>query len=553
MKKKRLGDILLEVGFITEEELEEALEKQKGSDKRLGTVLKEMELVTEQDVMEALEYQLGIPQVDLSKFIIDFDVIQLIPQSLAKRHKAIPIKKEEDTLTVAMADPLDVMAIDDIRVKTGCKVVPVIASEAEIDQAIDQYFGSDDIVDEFVNDLDEDLSVGEEEEVELDRLRQMVEEAPVVRLVNNIITKGVKLEASDIHIEPQEEEVRVRYRIDGLLRSEMNIPKHTHSALVSRIKIMADLDIAERRKPQDGRIQILIKDREVDLRISVLPTVEGEKVVIRILDKSNLMLNLEKLGFVNEDLTKFKSLIKQPHGILLITGPTGSGKTTTLYSALDFLNSEEDNIITIEDPVEYSLQGVNQVQTNVKAGLTFANGLRSILRQDPDIVMVGEIRDKETAEIAIHAALTGHLVLSTLHTNDAAGALTRLINMGIEPFLVSSSVIGVVAQRLVRKICTECKVEAGTYNNNSREVKLHEGKGCSNCNEIGYSGRTAIHEILELDSQLKKLITDKASGDQIKERALEQGMITLEDVGLEKVNQGITTLDEVMRVTKVQP
>jgi type IV pilus assembly protein PilB len=342
----------------------------------------------------------------------------------------------------------------------------------------------------------------------------------------------------------------------------MNIPKHTHSALVSRIKIMSDMDIAERRAPQDGRIQMVVKDKEIDLRVSVLPTVEGEKVVIRILDKSNLMLGIDDLGFLAEHKSLFKQMISSPHGILLITGPTGSGKTTTLYSALSSLKADEENIITVEDPVEYRLDGVNQVQTNPKAGLTFANGLRSILRQDPDIVMVGEIRDKETAEIAIHAALTGHLVLSTLHTNEAAGALTRLTNMGIEPFLVASSVVGVVAQRLVRTLCGNCKIQeeeplvneklAEYLGEGNTSIELHRPEGCRNCNETGYSGRTAIHEVLEMNSDIKKLVVNKASAVEIEEKAIEEGMITLEISGLEKVKQGVTTMEEIMQVTKVQ-
>jgi len=562
IKKKRLGDILVEVGFITEEELQKALEKQKGGNKRLGAVLKEMKLVTEQDVMEALEYQLGIPHVNLKQHIIDPDVINMVPQALAERHKAIPIKRRGDNLTVAMADPLDVMAIDDIRLKTGCEVMPVIASESDVDYAIEQYFGSEDVVNEFVQDINAKVGSDDSSDIEVDRLRQMVEEAPVVRLVNNIITEGIKLRASDIHIEPQEEEIRVRYRVDGILHNEMTIPKHTHSALVSRIKIMADLDIAERRLPQDGRVQMVVKDREVDLRVSVLPTVEGEKVVIRILDKSNLMLSIDKLGFLPEHQSFFEKMIKQPHGMVLITGPTGSGKTTTLYSALSSLDTEDQNIITVEDPVEYRLEGINQVQTNPKAGLTFASGLRSILRQDPDIVMVGEIRDKETANIAIHAALTGHLVLSTLHTNEAAGALSRLIDMGIEPFLVASSVLGVVAQRLVRTVCAECKThdEDALVDTNLEKylgsgqdsIELYHGDGCRFCNNTGYHGRTAIHEILEVTPKIKRLVVNKASAVDIEEAAKEEGMIALETCGLKKANQGLTTIEEVMRVTKVQ-
>lgn len=563
IKKKRLGDILVDVGFITEDELQQALEKQKGSDKRLGEVLKEMKLVTEEDVMEALEYQLGIPQVNLKKFIIDSEIIKMIPQSMAERHKAIPIKRRGDNLTVAMADPLDVMAIDDIRIKTGCEVMPVIASGEEIERSIEQHFGSEEVVDEVVQDINSKIDTEDAEgEVEVDRLREMVEEAPVVRLVNNLIAEAVTSRASDIHIEPQEEEVRVRYRIDGILHNEMNIPKHTHSALVSRIKIMADMDIAERRAPQDGRVQMVVKDREIDLRVSILPTVEGEKVVIRILDKSNLMLDIDDLGFLPEHKSLFKNMIGQPHGMLLITGPTGSGKTTTLYSALNALVTEEENIVTVEDPVEYRLDGINQVQTNPKAGLTFATGLRSILRQDPDIVMVGEIRDKETAEIAIHAALTGHLVLTTLHTNEAAGALSRLVNMGIEPFLVASSVIGVVAQRLVRTICDTCEtekkeisVDAGLkeyLEQNKDSLEVYQGEGCRNCNETGYRGRTAIHEMLEVSGSIKDLVVQKASAAEIEDKAKEEGMITLETCGLDKATRGITTIKEVMRVTKVQ-
>ncbi|SJZ86373.1 GspE/PulE family protein [Selenihalanaerobacter shriftii] len=562
IKKKRLGDILVEVGLITKEELNKALDKQRGSgEKRLGQVLKDMGLVTEDQVMGALEHQLGIPQVDLKKFIIDTDIVKLIPKALAERHMAIPIRQKNDILTVAMEDPLDVLAIDDIRLKTDYEVVPVIASKEEIRYAIDQYFSNEKMINEFIKDVNATKDT-DGQDIEVDKLQEMVEEAPVVKLVNNIILEGIELRASDIHIEPQEAEVRIRYRIDGILHNEMTVPKHTHSAFVSRIKIMADMDIAERRIPQDGRIQMIVKDKEVDLRVSILPTVKGEKVVIRILDKSNLMLDVDELGFLEEHKKQFKEMIHSPHGILLITGPTGSGKTTTLYSALSSLDTDSENIITVEDPVEYRLDGINQVQTNPKAGLTFASGLRSILRQDPNIVMVGEIRDKETAKIAINAALTGHLVLSTLHTNEASGALTRLIDMGIEPFLVASSVIGVIAQRLVRKICDECISEEENilvdsrleeYLGNGRDsITLKHGSGCRECNETGYRGRTAIHEMLKINDKVKRLIVNKASAADIEEAAKADGMITLETCGLEKANQGITTLEEVMRVTKVQ-
>ncbi|WP_018247723.1 type II secretion system ATPase GspE [Orenia marismortui] len=563
IKKKRLGDILVDADFITESDLQKALKIQRGSDQRLGSILQELELVTEQDLVEALEFQLGIPQVDLEKFIIESDVISMIPPALAHRHHAIPIKKKGNILTVAMEDPLDVLAIDDIRLKTHCEVVPVIATKTEIKLALERYFSNNEILNEFLEDMVEVKDSNEEsEEVQVDALREMVDDAPIVRLVNNIIADGVKLRASDIHIEAHEEDIQVRYRVDGILHTEMNIPKNVHAALVSRIKIMSDLDIAERRIPQDGRIQMIINGKEIDLRVSTLPTVKGEKVVMRILDKSNLMLNLDDLGFLPEHLETFKQMISHPHGMILITGPTGSGKTTTLYSALSSLDNEKENIITVENPVEYRLDGINQVQTNDKAGLTFASALRSILRQDPDIVLIGEIRDRETAEIGINAALTGHLVLSTLHTNEAAGALSRMIDMGVEPFLVSSSIVGVVAQRLVRRICPDCKVKSreklidkdlekylgeGNYT-----IDFYHGRGCRRCNDTGYRGRAAVHEILEIDNELKRMIVKGASTGDIAERAIEKGMITLEASGLHKVNSGVTTLEEVMRVTRVQ-
>ena len=563
IKKKRLGDILVEAQFITEEQLHEALKVQKGTDKRLGVVLQELGLVTDQDLVEALEFQLGIPQVDLEKFFIDSNVIKIIPPELAQRHHAIPIKKRGNILTVAMEDPLDVMAIDDIKIKTNCEIIPVIATRTEIEHTLEKYFGNSDIISEFLDNINSDWQDSLENDIEEGELRELVDDAPVVKLVNNIIADGVKLRASDIHIEPLDEDIQIRYRIDGILQNTMNnVPKSALPALVSRIKIMSDLDIAERRVPQDGRIQMTIQGKEIDLRVSTLPTVKGEKVVMRILDKSNLMLKLDDLGFIAEHLEVFKEMINHPHGMILITGPTGSGKTTTLYSALSSLDSEHENIITVENPVEYRLDGINQVQTNNKAGLTFASALRSILRQDPDIVLIGEIRDKETAEIAINAALTGHLVLSTLHTNEAAGALTRLVDMGVEPFLVSSSIVGVVAQRLVRRICPHCKVKSreklvdkdlekylGAGNNT---IDFYHGKGCRECNETGYRGRAAIHEILEIDNGIKRMIVQGASTEDIAERAMADGMITLEASGLYKVNEGITTLEEVMRVTKVQ-
>ncbi len=561
-KRKRLGNILVEAGFISQEELEEALSLQNKEEKRLGQILKDMDIVTEQDVVEALEFQLGIPQVDLKKFIIDSEIVNLISQDLAEKHVAIPIRKEDKSLTVAMADPMDIMAIDDIRINTGYEVNPVIATEEEIEYAIEQYFGNSNVMEELMNNISAEKESGSNQSREdIDKLKEMVEDAPVVRLVNNIINDGIKLRASDIHIEPQQDEIWIRYRVDGILHQEMIVPKHTHAALVSRIKIMADMDIAERRVPQDGRIKITMDEgKEIDLRISTLPTVKGEKVVIRILDKSNLMLDLDSLGFLTKHKNTFDKFINQSHGMVLITGPTGSGKTTTLYSGLSSLDNNINNIVTVEDPVEYRLEGINQVQTNPRAGLKFSSALRSILRQDPDIVMIGEIRDKETAEIAIHAALTGHLVLSTLHTNDAAGALGRLIDMGVEPFLVASSVIGVVAQRLVRTICPECKSEGRSiitnnqlsgYLDGAESFQVYSGEGCRKCNETGYKGRTAIHEMIDLDNDLKRMVVNEASASEIKESAVEKGMVTLEESGIKKTREGLTTIEEVMRVTTV--
>ena len=563
IKKKRLGNILVEAGFITEDKLNKGLEKQKNNDteKRIGEILKEMNFVDESNVVEALEFQLGIPQVDLDDMIIDSEIVKEISQLMAEKHEAIPINKNNNTLTVAMADPLDVMAIDDIQLKTGYEINPVIALESEIDRVLKQYFGNENLVNEFVNrKKDEELEVVSDEEVE--ELKKMVDEAPVVKLANNIIRDGVKVSSSDIHIEPMEEEIRIRYRIDGILYTEMNVPKDIHAALVSRMKIMADLDIAERRIPQDGRIQIIVDDKKIDLRVSTLPTVKGEKIVLRILDKNNLMLDLNQLGFSSEHKIMFKEMINQPHGMVLITGPTGSGKTTTLYSALSTLDNSDENIITVEDPVEYRLEGINQVQTNTKAGLTFAAGLRSILRQDPDIIMIGEIRDKETAEMAVHSALTGHLVFSTLHTNHAAGALTRLMDMGVEPFLVASSVSGVMAQRLVRTICPECKIkesdplvdpEIEDYLGAGKDsIELYKGVGCRECNNTGYNGRSAIHEILRITPKIKEMVVNGASAEKIEEVARKEGMDTLESAGLLKVSEGLTTLEETKRVTKVQ-
>ncbi|HBT49628.1 MAG TPA: type II secretion system protein GspE, partial [Caldanaerobacter subterraneus] len=454
MAKKKLGELLVEVGLITEEQLKHAMEVQSKTGEKLGKVLTKLGYVTENQILEALEFQLGIPHVDLQKYYIDPEVAKLVPESVAKRHLLIPVKKSEDGLYVAMADPLNIFALDDVRIITKQNVKPLIASESSILKAIDRIYGKEQAekaAQEFKKEFKEEESLPQE-------VLEEIQNAPAVRFVNSIIEQAVKSRASDIHIEPTEKDLRIRFRIDGQLTEAMRTIKSTHAPVVTRIKIMANMNIAERRLPQDGRFDFTVSGRTVDVRVSSLPTVFGEKIVLRLLDKENFVMTKEQLGFDEEDLPLFDKLIKRPNGIVLLTGPTGSGKTTTLYAMLRELNKPNVNIITVEDPVEYSLEGINQVQVNEKAGLTFATALRSILRQDPDIIMIGEIRDTETAEIAIRAAITGHLVLSTLHTNNAAGAITRLIDMGIEPYLVASSVVGVIAQRLARKVCDNCKV-----------------------------------------------------------------------------------------------
>ncbi|MDI3546761.1 MAG: type pilus assembly protein PilB [Halanaerobiales bacterium] len=549
---KKLGELLLDYNFITEEQFKDALDKQKNSDKKLGELLVDLGYINEDDLIQVLEFQLGIPHVDLSKYIINPHLAQYIPENIARRYNVIPLERKGNILRVAMADPSDLVAIDDIEMISGLKVEPLIATHKEIKQAIGQIYSvsDSDTAEVFatLNDFQGD------KEPEIDELKKMVKNVPIVRLANIIINQAVQMRASDIHIEPQADKVRIRYRIDGVLTENMNIPKHIQAALVSRLKIIADLDITERRIPQDGRIELNISGIKVDMRVSTLPTIYGEKVVIRLLNKDERLLNLEEIGFSRDNLDKFKGLIEQPHGILLVTGPTGSGKSTTLFAALNRLNSAKKNITTIEDPVEYQLDGINQVQARPKTGLTFARTLRSILRQDPDIIMVGEIRDEETAEIAVRAALTGHLVLSTLHTNDAVSSIVRLVDMGIPPYLVASSVIGVVAQRLVRKICTSCKerykpgIEELKFLGNTNVDFLYHGNGCKKCNSTGYRGRLPLHEILVLDNQIKQMIVNQADERKIKEYAIQQGMVTLKEDGISKVIDGLTTYEELVRV-----
>ncbi|MBH0230029.1 GspE/PulE family protein [Halobacillus yeomjeoni] len=539
-KRKRLGDLLKDAGLITEEQVAEALASKKG-DQKLGDMLVEKGYLTEKQLIEALEFQLGIPHVSLFHYPIDSNVISIVSKEFALRNFLIPIERKGDELTVAMNNPMDYFAIDDLRISTGFKISPVIATRNEILQAVNRHY----------NLTDSDIE---------DEQEQDPEEAPAIKLVDQLLEAGVQLKASDIHIDPQEKKVLVRYRIDGVLRTERTLPKNLQNSLIARVKILANLNITESRLPQDGRIKMNINKSPVDLRISILPTVYGEKVVIRVLDLSNAMSTMEDLGFNKINTQKYKNLIDQPSGLVLITGPTGSGKSSTLYASLNRLNTDDVNIITVEDPVEYQIQGLNQVQVNSAIGLTFANGLRSILRQDPNIVMVGEIRDSETAEIAVRASLTGHLVLSTIHTNSAIATIPRLFDMDIEPYLVVSSLAGVVSQRLVRKICRDCKkahdptpMERRVFERRGIKTDvIYKGQGCDSCQNTGYRGRMAIQEVLVIDDEIRNLMMNNGTMDQVRRYCLKEGMLFLMDDGLLKAKKGLTTLEEVLRVAKVE-
>jgi type IV pilus assembly protein PilB len=573
--KKRLGEMLVDEGIITEEQLQEALHEQKIKGGRLEKILISQGYVTQDVIMAFVGTQLGIPHVSLSEIgEIPNDVVFSVPESIALNHCLIPIVKKDKKLTVAMADPLNVFAIDDIKMMTGFEVDPAIASETEIKAMQSKYYGSSSggaagggadaggDMQEIINSMGagENLEVMEEktDEIDISKLEAAGEDAPVVRLVNLVLTEAVRAGASDIHIEPYEKNLRCRYRIDGVLHEVQSPPRALSAAISSRIKIMSSLDIAERRLPQDGRIKIKVLGKEIDLRVSVCPVQFGEKIVMRILDSSNLSLDLPKLGFEDDILPKFEKAIVEPYGLVLVTGPTGSGKSTTLYSALHYINNPDTNISTIEDPVEYNLPGINQVNARPGIGLTFAAGLRSFLRQDPDVIMVGEIRDKETAEIAINAALTGHLVFSTLHTNDAPGAVTRMGNMGVEPFLITSTVHCVVAQRLLRRICKDCKEayeappevleELGIKTNAGETVMLYRGVGCATCSSTGYKGRMAIHEILVLNEEFRKGVLQRKTAADLKRTAREGGMQTLRECGVKKVLKGLTSVEELLRV-----
>ncbi|THF76944.1 GspE/PulE family protein [Cohnella fermenti] len=547
--KKRLGDLLVESGIISDVQLQEALQEQRRTKQKLGDLLISQGYITEQQLIEVLEFQLGIPHVSLFKYQIDSSIAQIIPESLARRYQAIPIEKDGGSLLVAMADPLDYFAIEELRMSTGFRIKPAISSKEELQRAIARHYGLQDSMSQLLGDLPTQEDIRETEITN--------EDSPVVRLVNQMIQQAMQLKVSDIHVDPGEHHVAIRYRVDGVLRTERTIPKQMQGFITARLKIMAKLNIAERRLPQDGRMKMQAGLQAVDIRVSSLPTIYGEKIVLRLLDLSSGVKAIEHLGFHPRNQQLFRGMIDRPYGILLITGPTGSGKTTTLYSALNHLNQESTNIITVEDPVEYQLEGINQVQVNPTIGLTFAAGLRSILRQDPNVVMVGEIRDSETAEIAIRASLTGHMVLSTLHTNDSVSSVTRLRDMGIEPYLVASSLIGVVAQRLVRRICPDCRTlhtpteqELSLLEGRGRRVeKLYKGAGCGNCNRSGYRGRVAIHEVLAIDSSVRQLINHSSTVEDLRKAADRQGMISLLDDGLDKVLQGITTVQEVIRET----
>jgi type IV pilus assembly protein PilB len=562
--RAELGQVLLRLGAITQEKLNEALEIQARTGERLGQILRDIGAVTEQDLARAFADQWGYPYLSLQDAQIDAESAKLIPHALAVRHKCIGLERRNGRLLLAIADPLNVVGVDDVRLITGLEVDLAVSTEEDISEALRRVYQiADSLIDRVMREAVPDFSVeASDDDQSVEQLRALTEEAPVVKLVNLIVDEAVKQGASDIHVEPHRGDLWIRFRVDGVLRDIMNPPQHLKAALVSRIKIMAEMDIAERRRPQDGRIHLTADGHSIDLRVSTLPTMFGEKVVLRILDHSATQLSLTRLGFPSHVLRQWEAAVGKPHGMVLVTGPTGSGKTTTLYSTLSILNTSDRNIVTVEDPVEYQLTRINQVQVNSKAGLTFASGLRSILRQDPDIIMVGEIRDRDTAEIAVQAALTGHLVLSTLHTNDSAGAITRLVDMGVEPFLISSSVIAVVAQRLGRAICSKCKVaytppaEAlGRLGDDTRidsHVVFHRGQGCENCRGSGYRGRIGLFELMLVSDPIRDLIVRRSSANEIKAQALREGMRTLRDDGLEKVVSGISTIDEILRVVYVQ-
>jgi type IV pilus assembly protein PilB len=553
--RKQMADILIDRGLITAEQMQLAAAEQRRVGRTLGRVLVELGMVTESQLVAAIAQQIGLPFVDLTEFPVDSAAVASISAQVSRRHAALPIGFEGGRLLVAMVDPSNVVAVDDIRSLTGRDVKPVVATRADLTAAIDRYHRVDDDLGELTMSLD----VAEEETDELSRVREIVDDAPIVRFVNLLITQAIQDRASDIHIEPAEKDLRVRFRIDGVLHEVMRSPKSITSGVISRLKIMADINIAERRVPQDGRMSVQSNGKKVDLRVATLPTVWGEKVVMRLLDNTTALLKLADLGFGEHNYRRWEQSFTQPYGMLLVTGPTGSGKSTTLYATLNIVNRPEVNVITVEDPVEYRLPGINQVQANPKAGLTFATALRSILRSDPDIVLVGEVRDHETAQIAIEAALTGHLVLSTLHTNDAPSAVTRLIEMGIEPFLVGSALDCVLAQRLARRLCVKCREPfvpsredltawRFPWSDDEPRPTLHRPVGCGHCARTGYKGRLALQEVMNVSEQIERMAVERASGDEIARVARDEGMLGLREDGLAKVVEGLTSIEEIFRV-----
>jgi type IV pilus assembly protein PilB len=569
---ERLGELLLEKGYVDDIQLQEALKNQRESGGRLGAVLVKLGHVPDDVIASVLSEQYNLPSVNLSSYDIRQDCLNLIPLETAIRYQVLPVKQVGMTLTVATADPTNVMVLDEIKFMTGYQVEPVVAPESSIQEAIERHFGTQQslelqkVYDELSAETDEyELSFSEKQKVDIEELEKSSSEAPIIKLVNIVLADSLRRNASDIHLEPYEGEFRVRFRVDGMLYNVMKPPFQLREAIVSRLKIMANLDISERRLPQDGRIKINFSRggarKRIDFRVSTLPTLFGEKVVLRVLDPEKLPTHLSQLGFEGDTLKKLRAAIALPHGMMLVTGPTGSGKTSTLYTCLNRLNTESVNIMTAEDPVEFNFTGINQVPIKEQIGRTFANSLRAFLRQDPNIIMVGEIRDLETAEIAVKAALTGHLVLSTLHTNDAPATISRLLNMGVEPFLVANSVNLICAQRLVRVICSECKEEAevpaealiplGISKEEAGDFKTFHGVGCGNCNQTGYKGRTGLFEVMEVTPAIQEVILSGESTNDIRRAAVEEGMLTLRDVGVAKLSAGITTVEEVLRETAI--
>ncbi|PYG85649.1 type II secretion system protein E (GspE) [Ruminiclostridium sufflavum DSM 19573] len=552
--RKRLGDLLLEVGMITQVQLDAAIDYQKKTGEKLGNAITKLGYASEDDIIQVLEFQLGIPHVKLEKYNIEKLACSSVPESIAKRYGLIPIKIDKGILTVAMSDPLNVFAIDDLRIYSGLEVQPVIASSESVVKAIDKYYGADKAMKAVEEFKKEHSTLKINSEAVTEQSEDEVNNSPAVKAINSIIEQAVRSRASDIHIEPFETYINIRYRIDGQLNVIMRPDIDIMPAISARIKIIGGMNIAEKRLPQDGRISIEVDGREYDLRVSILPTIYGEKIVIRIADKNAFVLSKEQLGFNEYEVTQFTNMLKNPHGIILVTGPTGSGKSTTLYSAISEINRQDINIVTVEDPVECMIEGVNQVQVNTKTGMTFAASLRSILRQDPDVIMIGEIRDRETAEIAVRAAITGHLVLSTIHTNDAPSSVLRLIDMGIEPYMVSSAMVGVIAQRLVRRICPNC-IEQHPATDEEMEILgiagerpvLSKGRGCPMCTFTGYRGRQGVYEVITVSRKHKEMINNRCSEGELKDYSIKNGMMTLRENLIKKVLAGETTVSELVK------